>query len=130
MKAWRLERLGGELALKEVPRPQVRPGSVLVRIEASALMSYLRPYVEGKLPFYDPPRGEFTIGTNGVGIVEAVGEGVHHLEAGRRVVVSSHYVARENVAEPAQILGSEAGCERLRPGTRPAIGGAQKCGTK
>jgi Uma2 family endonuclease len=25
--------------------------------------------------------------------------------------------------------GSEAGCERLRPGTRPAIGGAQKCGT-
>ena len=50
MKAWRLERLGGALELKDVPTPQPRPGSVLVRIEASALMSYLKRYVAGKLP--------------------------------------------------------------------------------
>ena len=31
-------------------------------------------------------------------------------------------------AVESDFLGSEAGCERLRPGTRPAIGGAQKCG--
>jgi hypothetical protein len=34
-----------------------------------------------------------------------------------------HALAAKNA-----LLGSEAGCERLRPGTRPAIGGAQKCG--
>jgi alcohol dehydrogenase len=104
MKAWRLERLGGELRFVDVRVPEPRPGSVLVRIEASSLMSYLKPYVEGKLPFYNPPRGPFTIGTNGVGVVEAVGRDVWHLRPGQRVVLSSHFVAQENVEDPAQIL--------------------------
>jgi alcohol dehydrogenase len=39
MKAWQLDRLGGELRFKDVRTPEPRPGSVLVRIEASALMS-------------------------------------------------------------------------------------------
>jgi alcohol dehydrogenase len=104
MKAWRLERLGGELSLRDVPTPEPRPGSVLVRIEASSLMSYLKPYVQGMLPIYNPPPGPFTIGTNGVGVVETVGQDVWHLVPGQRVVLSSHFVARENVADPAQIL--------------------------
>src|SRR5713226_9895419 len=104
MKAWRLERLGGELSLRDVPMPEPRPGSVLVRIEASALMSYLKPYVEGKLPIYNPPPGPFTPGTNGVGVVAAVGRDVWHLKPGQRVVLSSHFVARDNVEDPAQIL--------------------------
>jgi alcohol dehydrogenase len=77
---------------------------VLVRIEASALMSNLKSYVEGKLPFYNPPRGPFTIGTNGVGVVEAVGRDVWHLKPGERVVLSSHFIAPENVEDPAQVL--------------------------
>jgi hypothetical protein len=48
MKAWRLRRLGGELRFSDVRTPELRPGSALVRIEASALMSYLKAYVEGK----------------------------------------------------------------------------------
>ena len=63
MKAWRLQRLGGELRFSDVRTPEPRPGSALVRIEASALMSYLKAYVEGKLPVYHPPPGPFTIGT-------------------------------------------------------------------
>jgi alcohol dehydrogenase len=39
MQAWRLERLGGDLSLKDIPVPEPRPGSVLVRIEASSLPS-------------------------------------------------------------------------------------------
>ena len=58
MKAWRLQRLGGELRFSDVRTPEPRPGSALVRIEASALMSYLKAYVEGKLPAYHPPPGE------------------------------------------------------------------------
>jgi len=46
MKAWRLQRLGGELRFSDVRTPEPRPGSALVRIEASALMSYLKAYVE------------------------------------------------------------------------------------
>ncbi|HWY16418.1 MAG TPA: hypothetical protein VNX86_14885 [Rhizomicrobium sp.] len=49
MKAWRLDRLGGELRLLDVPMPVPRTGGVLARIEASALVSYLKSYVQGKL---------------------------------------------------------------------------------
>ncbi|TMK08113.1 MAG: alcohol dehydrogenase, partial [Alphaproteobacteria bacterium] len=104
MKAWRLQRLGGELRFSDVRTPEPRPGSALVRIEASALMSYLKAYVEGKLPVYHPPPGPFTIGTNGVGVVEAVGRDVWHLKPGQRVVLSSHFIAAENVEDPAQVL--------------------------
>jgi alcohol dehydrogenase len=105
MRAWRLDGLGGALRLQEdLPLPQVRPGSVLVRIEASALPSYLKAYVEGKLPSYSAPRGPFTPGTNGVGVVEEVGADVWHLKRGQRVILSSHFVAAENVEDPAQIL--------------------------
>ena len=104
MKAWRLMRPGGDLALLEVPVPEPRPGSVLVRVEASSLLSYLKAYVAGKLPSYNPPRAAFTIGTNGVGVVEAVGRDVWHLKPGQRVMLSSHFVARDNVEDPGQIL--------------------------
>ena len=45
MKAWQIDRLGGELSFKDVPMPEVRSGSVLVRIEASTLPSYLEAYM-------------------------------------------------------------------------------------
>jgi alcohol dehydrogenase len=66
MKAWKLNGLCGELRFADIAVPEPRPGSVLVRIEAAALMSYLKAYVEGALPAYSPPPGAFTIGTNGV----------------------------------------------------------------
>jgi alcohol dehydrogenase len=77
---------------------------VLVHIEAVPLLSYLKRYVEGKLAFYSPPPGKFTPGTNGVGVIEAVGRDVWHLRPGQRVVLSPHFVAAENVEDPAQIL--------------------------
>lgn len=106
MKAWQLERLGGALSLNDIPVPQARAGGVVVRVEASSLMSYMKAYVAGKLPnsIYHAPSQPFVPGGNGVGVVHAVGEGVWHLQAGQRVVLSSYFVAQENVREPAQIL--------------------------
>ncbi|HXT79280.1 MAG TPA: zinc-binding dehydrogenase [Acetobacteraceae bacterium] len=104
MKAWRLERFGGALTFEDIPVPEPRPGSVLVRIEASPLLSYLKPYAEGKLPTYSPPQGAFTPGTNGVGVIDAVGGDVWNLTPGQRVVLSPHFVAGENVDDPPQIL--------------------------
>ena len=110
MKAWLLDRLGGALELKDAPIPEPRPGGVVVRVEASALMSYLKAYVEGRLPIYNPPEGAFTPGGNAVGIVHAVGPEVYHLKPGQRVIISSHVVTDENVPEPAQfLLGITAG---------------------
>lgn len=104
MKAWQIDRLGGQLRLNDVAVPEVRPGSVLVRVEAQSLMSYLKDYVEGKLPAYRIPEGGFTPGGNAIGVIEAVGADVWHLKPGQRVVISSYLVVRENVPEPAQIL--------------------------
>src|SRR5216684_1764400 len=104
MKAWQIDRLGGQLRLTDIAVPEVRTGSVLVRVEAQSLMSYLKDYVEGKLPVYRAPEGDFIPGGNAIGVIEAVGDDVWHLKTGQRVVISSHLVARENVPEPAQIL--------------------------
>jgi alcohol dehydrogenase len=68
------------------------------------LLSYLRSYVDGQLPGYRPPQGEFTPGTNGIGVIEAVGAGVYGLSAGQRVFCSPYLVVSENVAEPAEAL--------------------------
>lgn len=103
MKAWKLDRLGGTLAFVDAPVPEVRPGSVLVRVEAQSLMSYMQLYIQGRLPAYRAPE-DFTPGGNAIGVIEAVGDDVWHLKPGQRVVMSSHLVARENVREPGQIL--------------------------
>jgi alcohol dehydrogenase len=103
MKAWKLEKLGGSFDFVEVPIPEVRPGSVLIRVEVQSLMSYLKPYVEGKLPIYRAPE-DFIPGGNAIGTIEATGADVWHLKKGQRVIVSSHIVSRENVQEPGQIL--------------------------
>lgn len=104
MKAWRLEKMGGKLELKEIPVPEVRAGSVLVKVAVSALVSYLKSYTEGQLAVYNPPPHEFTMGSNAIGYVEAVGQDVWHLKPGQRVALSSHITARENVKSPMMIL--------------------------
>ena len=104
MKAWRLEKMGGKLELKEVSVPKVRAGSVLVKVSVSALVSYLKAYTEGKLPVYNPPPQEFTMGSNAIGYVEETGADVWHLERGQRVALSSHIMARDNVKSPMTIL--------------------------
>lgn len=104
MKAWRLEKLGGKLTLEDISKPEPRPGSVLVKIEAAVLLSYMKAYVEGSLPAYKAPETPFTPGSNAVGVIEAVGRDVWHLKAGERVVTSPYLVSGEHVEEPAQFL--------------------------
>ena len=104
MWAWRLEAPGKSLDYKQVPEPVVRAGTVRVRVDAAPLLSYLRAYTAGELTTYQPPDGEFTPGTNGVGVIEEVDEDVWHLQAGQRVVLSPYLVADENVDERAEVL--------------------------
>ena len=66
MKAWKLEKLGGQLSLVDLPTPEPRPGTIRVRMEASILLSYMRDYVAGKLPIYNAPKEPFVPGGNGI----------------------------------------------------------------
>ncbi|WP_434106207.1 zinc-binding dehydrogenase [Paraburkholderia caffeinilytica] len=83
--------------------PNPRRGAVVVRMEAVPLLSYMRTYIEGKLPYSYPP-GPFTPGTNGIGRVAAIGEGVVAFRVGQRVAVNPYWLANEAVREPAQVL--------------------------
>lgn len=104
MKAWRLTMSEGSLELRDVPEPHVRPASVLVRVDAALVVSYLREYAVGKLSAYNPPPGTFTPGTSGIGVIEDIGPDVYTLHRGQRVLLTGHYTSAENVPEPAQAL--------------------------
>ena len=89
--------------MREVAEPKVRRGALIVRMKAVPLLSYLDKYVEGQLP-YMYPEIPFTPGTNGVGEIVAVGDGVSQYRVGQRVALSPHFVVAENSDEAPQIL--------------------------
>jgi alcohol dehydrogenase len=117
MKAWRLDLPRRSFTWADVPEPEPRGGSVVVRVEAVSLVSYLRDYVGGKLDAYHPPAGAFTPGTSAVGIVERTGADVFTVQPGQRVLMTGYYTVAANVPEPPEaLLGSTAG-----PGSAPIL---------
>ena len=103
MKAWMFNQAELSLTLQDLAQPALRPGAALVRMEAAPLLSYTGDYLQGKLPYAYPP-GPFTPGTNGIGRIVAVGDGVQHFRPGQRVALNPYWIADEAVQEPAQIL--------------------------
>jgi NADPH:quinone reductase-like Zn-dependent oxidoreductase len=89
MKALALNGVGGleHLALRDLPRPELdAPGDVRVRIHAAAL-NRLDLFVVDGLPgvSYNFPH---IVGSDGAGIVEAVGRGVTGFALGDRVMIN------------------------------------------
>ena len=86
MKAIVVSEPGGpeNLKLAEVPDPELRAGTALVRVRATALN---RADLLQRRGMYPPPSGESEIlGMECAGEVMAVGEGVTSLRAGERVM--------------------------------------------
>jgi alcohol dehydrogenase len=102
MRAWRVNA-DFSRSLVELPDHPPPFGGATIRMQAAPILSYLKRVIEGRLG-YSLPVAPFTPGTSGIGVVEAVGPGVHHLTPGQRVLLDSHLVADERVREPAQIL--------------------------
>jgi len=103
MKAWILDSPGGAFNLKDVPIPKAGSGTVVVKLEAVPLLSYMRSYIDGKLPYFYPQR-PFTPGTNGIGRIIEVGPEVYGMSVGQRVAVNPYLIANEPSAEPNEIL--------------------------
>lgn len=87
MHAIRIHQFGGPEVLQydELPTPEPGPGEARVRLEASGVnfidMYHRTGAYRGQLPL--------TLGQEGAGVVEAVGEGVGEVAPGDRVVFSS-----------------------------------------
>lgn len=71
-----------KLVWEEVPLPDPKPGEVLVRHHAVGL-NYIDVYFRTGL--YKAPSMPVTVGMEGAGVVEAVGDGVTELKVGDRV---------------------------------------------
>jgi alcohol dehydrogenase len=103
MKAWMLDPRTNRLQLIEKAMPKPRRGGVTVRVQAAMVLSYMKELLAGARGHTFPSR-PFVPGTNGIGVIEATGEGVHHVRPGQRVSIHPHLVADERFADPAQLL--------------------------
>jgi len=85
MKAIVFDRLGGSevMGLREIPKPELRPGTVLVKNHVIAINYGDTFFIRGtylvKPVFPDIP------GMEGAGVIEAVAPDVHDLKPGMRV---------------------------------------------
>jgi NADPH2:quinone reductase len=88
MKAIVVHEFGGPevLNLEEIPTPRPGAGQVLVRIHAAGVNPY-DTYMRNGTYAIKPPL-PYTPGSDGAGVVEAVGEGVDHFKSGDRVYVA------------------------------------------
>ena len=83
MKAAVVESFGAPLTIKEVEKPEVLPGTVRVKIAASGVCHTDLHAAHGDWPV--KPTLPFIPGHEGVGVVEAVGNGVKVVKEGDRV---------------------------------------------
>src|SRR3954451_15281233 len=109
MKAVVCEAFGGPevLALREVPGPPPPgPGEVQVKIAARGVQYVDVLMLAGKYQFRpDPP---FIPGSEGAGVVTAIGEGVSGFDVGTRVM------SRHSLGAMAEIGNAKAAlCDRI-----------------
>jgi NADPH2:quinone reductase len=87
MRAIQIDRLGGPEVLQLVDVPERDPGPGEVRIRHSAIgVNFIDTYVRTGLYSAKLPQ---ILGTEGAGVVEAVGPGVTHLAVGDRVAYAA-----------------------------------------
>jgi NADPH2:quinone reductase len=105
MKAIVFEETGGPevLALSDLPRPEPRPGMVLVKIHAIGVNFADTLFRQGT--YAVAPKLPDTPGLEAAGVIEAVGGGVTDLRAGARVAVfASKTYAEHCLAHAAQVV--------------------------
>jgi NADPH2:quinone reductase len=88
------------LSVQEVPDPQPGPGEVLVRVLLSPIHNHDLWTTRGSYGF--KPEMPARAGTEAVGVVEALGEGVEGLQVGQRVATGGSFGAwAELIVAPA-----------------------------
>jgi len=109
VKAIRIHEYGGPevLVFEEVPKPEAGDGRVLVRVEAASVNPVDVSVREDRFPTpKDPPK---ILGSDGAGVVEAVGPGVAAVAPGDEVFFSGLGVGSEgSYAEYATIAEAQA----------------------
>src|ERR1700758_2144639 len=105
MKSIRVHQFGGPevMRLEEVPDLKPGPGQVVVRVHAAGV-NPVDTYVRSGGYAKKPPL-PYTPGSDGAGMVEAVGEGVRRVKPGDRVYIAGSITGA--YAQQAQCLESQ-----------------------
>jgi NADPH2:quinone reductase len=101
MKAVVFEKLGGPEVMKiaEVPKPEVKPGTVLIKVRAAGINFADTLFRQGQ--YVMQPKLPDTPGLEGAGEIEAVGAGVPNLKPGQRVCALGRAMYAEYALAPA-----------------------------
>lgn len=114
MQAIQIKAYGGPevMELVELPIPQPGPGEALVRVQAASVNFIDLQYRRGDLAKQEFYKREgatqeafpLTLGSQGAGVVEALGPGVTHVKVGDRVMVGGKATYATHVIAPANRL--------------------------
>ncbi len=101
MKAIVFEKIGGPEVMKiaEVPKPEVKPGMVLIKVRAAGINFADTLFRQGQ--YVMRPKFPDTPGLEGAGEIEAVGAGVTNLRPGQRVAAMGSKMYAEYALAPA-----------------------------
>ena len=77
-------RSNSDVKLEQRPRPEIGPGELLMRIEASGICG------SDLMEWYRRPKAPIVLGHEVAGLVEQVGPGVDRFEVGQRIVTTHH----------------------------------------
>jgi NADPH:quinone reductase len=104
MKAIVFAQTGGPevLALSDVPRPEVRPGMVLIQVRAIGVNFADTRFRQGT--YVAKPKLPDTPGMEAAGVVEAVGDGVSEFRPGQRVAAFTVKSYAEYCQAPASMV--------------------------
>ncbi|MGH7924072.1 MAG: quinone oxidoreductase family protein [Candidatus Binatus sp.] len=105
MKTIVFEKLGGPEVMKiaEVPKPEVKPGMVLIKVRAAGINFADTLFRQGQ--YLMQPKLPDTPGLEAAGEIEAVGAGVTALKPGQRVAaLGSKMYAEYALAPAAQVI--------------------------
>ena len=101
MKAVVFDKVGGPEVMKiaEVPKPEVKPGTVLIKVRAAGINFADTLFRQGQ--YVMQPQLPDTPGLEAAGEIEAVGAGVTNLKVGQRVAALGSKMYAEYAIAPA-----------------------------
>ena len=121
MKAIVFAQTGGPevLAQADIPRPDVRPGGVLIKNHAIGVNFADTRFRQGT--YTVKPRLPDSPGMEAAGVIEAVGEGVTNLQPGMRVAAFTSRAYAEYCVSPAFMGVSDPGADRVSPASHSRL---------
>src|SRR3712207_6043582 len=113
MRAIATEKLGGPIAVIDVPTPEIGAGEVLIRVRAAGVNPFDWKVADGELRDEKEHRFPLILGFDAAGVVERVGANVTELAEGDEVYgylfkpVIGEGTYAEHVGAPAAIVAKK-----------------------